>query len=56
MGMTEAEISVGLIAARVGMTGVAGAAAGEHAASSNITLQLKTTIRLNMVILLRYIN
>jgi hypothetical protein len=48
------------VGALVGMTvGVLGAAGTsgvvEHAASSNITLQLKTTNRLNMVILLRHI-
>jgi hypothetical protein len=56
MGVTEAGIAVGVIAALVGMTGVAGAAAGEHAASSSIILQLITTNRLNMVILLRHIS
>jgi hypothetical protein len=42
-------VSLGLIAVPVGTTGVAGTnGVVEHAASSNIRLQLKTTIRLNM--------
>jgi hypothetical protein len=49
MVAADAGIAVAFTAALVGTADVAGAAAGEHAASSNITLQLKTTICLNMV-------
>jgi hypothetical protein len=53
MVAADAGMAVGFTATLVGMTGTAGTmAVDEHAASNNIALQVKTTNRLNMVILL----
>jgi hypothetical protein len=57
MVAADAGMAVGFTTTLVGMTGTAGTmAVDEHAASNNIALQVKTTNRLNMVILLLHSN
>jgi hypothetical protein len=52
MGVMVAEISVGVIAALVGTTGATGAIGAAQAARININIQLGTTNRINIVLLL----